>query len=61
MPNIGTPELILIFGVVFLLFGVGRISKVGGEMGQAVRAFREGMASKDEAPQEADKKPEAQS
>ncbi len=44
MPNIGTPELILILAVAVLLFGVGRIGKIGGELGSAVRAFREGLA-----------------
>ncbi|MFP4323326.1 MAG: twin-arginine translocase TatA/TatE family subunit [Anaerolineales bacterium] len=44
MGSIGTPELILILAVVLLLFGVGRISRIGGEMGSAVRAFREGIS-----------------
>ena len=41
--NLGPTELILILAIVTLLFGVGRISRVGGEMGSAVRAFREGL------------------
>ncbi len=48
MGSIGTPELILILAVVLLLFGVGRISRIGGEMGSAVRAFREGISAGDE-------------
>lgn len=47
MGSLGTPELILILAVVILLFGVGRISRIGGELGGAVRAFREGLASDD--------------
>jgi sec-independent protein translocase protein TatA len=44
MPNLGTPELILILAVVIILFGVGRIGRIGGELGSAVRSFREGLA-----------------
>jgi sec-independent protein translocase protein TatA len=45
--SIGTPELLLILAVVILLFGVGRISRLGGELGGAVRSFREGLAGDD--------------
>lgn len=43
MGTIGWPELLLIFGVVLLVFGVGRIARVGGELGKGVSAFREGL------------------
>jgi sec-independent protein translocase protein TatA len=48
MGNLGTTELVIILAVVILLFGVGRITKIGGELGGAVRAFREGLAGDDE-------------
>lgn len=48
MPNLGTPELILILAVVILLFGVGRVARIGGEMGSAVREFRKGLRGDDE-------------
>lgn len=48
MPNLGTPELILILAVVILLFGVGRVARIGGEMGSAVREFRKGLREGDE-------------
>jgi sec-independent protein translocase protein TatA len=41
--GMGTPELFLILAVVVLLFGVGRVSKIGGEMGSAIREFRKGL------------------
>lgn len=56
MGSIGTTELLLILFVVTLLFGVGRISKIGGEMGSAVRAFREGLQGTDKADEQS--KPE---
>jgi sec-independent protein translocase protein TatA len=36
-------ELGIILVIVVLLFGVGRISKIAGEMGSGIRAFREGL------------------
>ncbi len=58
MGSLGTPELILILAVVVLLFGVGRVSRIGGEMGSAIREFRKGLRGEDEAEQgaESDKK-----
>ncbi|MBE2200487.1 MAG: twin-arginine translocase TatA/TatE family subunit [Anaerolinea sp.] len=41
--SFGTPELLIILVVVLLVFGVGRISKLGSEMGKGIRAFREGV------------------
>lgn len=47
--QIGTVELLIIVGIIVLLFGVGRISKVAGELGSAIRSFREGLkGEKDE-------------
>lgn len=43
MLGLGTPELMLILGIVTLLFGVGRVSKIGGELGSAVANFRKGL------------------
>lgn len=41
--DIGAPELLIILFLVVLLFGVGRISKVFGELGNGIRAFRQGL------------------
>jgi sec-independent protein translocase protein TatA len=43
--NLGPTELILILVIVIVLFGVGRISKIGKEMGSGIRGFREGLQS----------------
>ncbi len=39
----GWPELLIILVVVLLVFGVGRIARVGGELGKGVAAFRDGL------------------
>ncbi|MGB1253138.1 MAG: twin-arginine translocase TatA/TatE family subunit [Candidatus Promineifilaceae bacterium] len=36
-------EWIIILVVVILVFGVGRIGKIGGELGSAIREFRTGL------------------
>jgi len=54
MPNLGGWEWIIILVIVLLVFGVGRIGKLGEELGKGVRAFREGVrdASNDESSDE---------
>jgi sec-independent protein translocase protein TatA len=41
--NIRGPELIIILVIVILLFGVGRIGKISGEIGTAIKNFRKGI------------------
>lgn len=41
--NLGGTELLIILIIVLLLFGVGRVSKIGGELGSAVANFRKGL------------------
>jgi sec-independent protein translocase protein TatA len=43
--RLGPTELIIILIIVLLLFGVGRIGKIGGELGKGIRSFREGLQS----------------
>lgn len=42
--NLGPTELLIVLAIVLLLFGVGRVSRIGGELGSAVSNFRRGMA-----------------
>ncbi len=57
--NFGPTELIIILIIVILLFGVGRIGKIAGELGSGLRAFKQGLQG-DEDKEEAKKedKPE---
>lgn len=52
--NIRGPEIFAILIIVVLLFGVGRISKVSGEIGSAIRNFREGLKGDDTTPKPVD-------
>jgi sec-independent protein translocase protein TatA len=44
---IGTPELVIILVVVLLIFGVGRISGVGRELGSSIKEFRRAVKDED--------------
>lgn len=46
--NLGVPELLIVLVIIVLLFGVGRVSKISGELGSAVRSFRDGIKGDDE-------------
>jgi sec-independent protein translocase protein TatA len=46
--RLGAPELLLILAVVVILFGVGRIGKIGKELGTGMREFRKGLQGDDE-------------
>jgi sec-independent protein translocase protein TatA len=45
--SLGLPELLIILAIVVLLFGVGRVSKVGKELGSAIGEFRKGLKEGD--------------
>ena len=50
--GLGTPEIIVIAIVVFLLFGATRLPQLAKALGQSKRAFKEGL---DEGEKEARK------
>lgn len=41
--GLGTPELIVIAIVIFLLFGATRLPQLAKALGQSKRAFKEGL------------------
>jgi sec-independent protein translocase protein TatA len=62
MFRLGPLELTIILAIVILLFGIGRIGKIGGELGAGIKAFREGLGNKeDEDNEEADASKEKKS
>ena len=38
--GIGVPELIIILVIVMIIFGVGRLTEIGGALGKSIREFR---------------------
>lgn len=52
MGTLHWPEILLILVVLVLVFGVGRISKIGGELGSGIKAFKEGLNGKKKSDEE---------
>ncbi len=46
--SLGPWELLLILVIVLLIFGVGRVSKIGRELGEGIREFRTGLSGGEE-------------
>ena len=40
MPRIGPMELIIILFIVLIIFGVGRLTDIGGALGKSIKEFR---------------------
>ena len=57
---IGTPELVIILVVVLLIFGVGRISGVGRELGSSIKEFRRAVKEEDKKEEQAPQVQQAQ-
>ena len=47
MPTLGPTELIIILVIVLILFGVGRIGRIGAELGRGIRELRRGLSGND--------------
>ncbi len=58
MFGLGAPELILILVIIVIIFGVGRIGKIGGELGSGIKAFKDGLQGDDEKDADKDKNKE---
>ncbi len=40
IPKIGPMELIIILVIVMIIFGVGKLSDIGGALGRSIKEFR---------------------
>lgn len=57
MPNFGPWELLLIFAIVVIIFGVGKLPELGGALGRSIREFRRQSAVDEaERPSEPERK-----
>jgi len=48
--GLGTPELLVIAVVIFLLFGATRLPQLAKALGQSKKAFKEGLDEADKEP-----------
>ena len=46
--GLGTPELIIIFMIVMVLFGASRLPEIGGGIGKAIKNFKKATSEPDE-------------
>ncbi len=48
--ELGLGEILFIIFIILILFGPGRITKVAGELGKGIKAFKDGLTggAKDE-------------
>ena len=56
--DIGPSELIIVLIIVLLVFGPGRIAKLGRELGSGIRNFRQGMETPSESDEDKEEKGE---
>ena len=52
MANLGPPELIIILIIVFVIFGAGKLTDIGGALGKGVREFRSATKEVEETKEE---------
>ena len=48
MFGLGTPELIVILGIAFLVFGGKKLPEIGSGLGQAISSFKKGLREAEE-------------
>ncbi|HSM56023.1 MAG TPA: twin-arginine translocase TatA/TatE family subunit [Candidatus Sulfomarinibacteraceae bacterium] len=58
MATMGGWEWVIILVIVLLVFGVGRISKLGNELGKGISSFREGLREGQETGEVEDEEPQ---
>lgn len=46
--GLGVPELVIIFLIILVLFGAGKIPKIAKDIGGGIREFKKSLTSPDE-------------
>ena len=54
--SLGLPELLVIFAIILVVFGAGKLPQLGKGLGEGISNFRDGLRSRDEKKQIEEKK-----
>ncbi len=50
MPNLGVPELLIIFLIILVIFGASKLPVLGRGLGEGIRNFRKGLKGDEKSP-----------
>jgi sec-independent protein translocase protein TatA len=49
--SLGLPELLVIFAIIIVVFGAGKLPQLGKGLGEGISNFRDGLKSREEKKQ----------
>jgi sec-independent protein translocase protein TatA len=50
LSGIGWGEVLVVLAIAVLIFGTGKLGRIGGDLGAAIRSFRSAMSDADKEP-----------
>lgn len=48
LPNIGLPELLIIFVIVLIVFGANKLPKIAKDLGSGIREFKKSISGEND-------------
>ena len=48
MFGLGTQELLIVFALIMIVFGAGKLPQVGSSLGKGIRNFKQGVSDTDD-------------
>jgi sec-independent protein translocase protein TatA len=48
LPNLGLPELLIIFVIVLLVFGANKLPKIAKDLGSGIKEFKKSLSGEDD-------------